>query len=168
MNPMHRLAELHLALGRLLDKMQAVALLAARLYVADVFIRSGWLKLTTWSSTLDLFQSEYHVPLLPPEAAAMAATFGELFFPALLVIGLFTRVAAIATFVVNAVAVISYSNVLLAEGFEAALGNHVLWGVLLLALMLFGAGGVSVDSWLTRRAALSRSIPATASAQPGV
>jgi putative oxidoreductase len=74
-----------------------------------------------------------------------------LFFPALLLIGLFSRVAAIGTFAVNAMAVISYSNVLLADGYEAALGNHILWGTLLLGLMVFGPGRISVDAVLERR-----------------
>jgi hypothetical protein len=37
-------------------------------------------------------------------------------------------------------AVISYANVLLAEGYEAALGQHVLWGSLLLFLIIYGPG----------------------------
>jgi putative oxidoreductase len=151
MNFLLKLTDLHAALGRLLDKLQPLALLAARLYVADVFLRSGWLKLTGWDSTLDLFRTEYHVPVLSPELAAVTGTFGELFFPALLVVGLFGRVAALGTFAVNAMAVISYSDVLLAEGYEAALGNHVLWGTLLLGLTVFGPGRISVDAWLERR-----------------
>lgn len=148
-----RLTDLHAAFGRLLDKLQPVALLAARLYVAGVFWKSGWLKLTGWSSTLDLFREEYRVPLLSPDVAAIAGTFGELFFPALLVIGLFGRIGALGTCVVNAVAVISYSHVLLSEGLEAALGQHVLWGVLLLGLLVFGPGRLSADAWLEGRAA---------------
>ncbi|HEU4626075.1 MAG TPA: DoxX family protein [Steroidobacteraceae bacterium] len=144
------LTQWHAALARWLDKLQPLALLAARLYVTDIFWRSGWLKLTSWESTLDLFRDEYHVPLLPPDVAAVMGTFGELFFPALLVLGLFGRVGAIGTFVVNAMAVISYSNVLLAEGYEAALGNHILWGALLLALSVFGPGKISLDSWLDK------------------
>ena len=153
MNWLFRLTDLHAGLGRLLDKLQPVALLAARVYIADVFWKSGWLKLTTWSGTLDLFRDEYRVPVLPPEAAAVAGTFGELFFPALLVLGLFGRIGALGTFVVNAVAVISYSHVLLAEGYEAALGNHILWGSLLAGLIVFGPGAISVDHWLERRSA---------------
>lgn len=153
MNFLLKLTNLHAALGRLLDKLQPLALLAARVYVTDVFWRSGWIKFTSWSSTLDLFQTEYHVPVLPPYLAAVAGTFGELFFPALLVIGLFGRLGAIGTFAVNAMAVISYSNVLLSEGFEAALGNHILWGTLLLGLTVFGPGKISVDHWLERRSA---------------
>jgi putative oxidoreductase len=151
-----RLSEWHASFGALLDKLQSLALLAARLYVTKVFWASGWLKVTSWDGTLSLFESEYHVPLLPPHAAAVAGTFGELFFPALLVLGWFGRIGALGTFVVNAVAVISYSNVLLAEGSEAALGNHILWGTLLLGLIVFGPGKISVDAWLERRAALSR------------
>src|SRR6185436_580816 len=151
MNFLLKLSDLHAALGRWLDKLQPLALLAARLYIADVFWKSGWLKLTAWSSTLDLFREEYHVPLLPPEMAAVAGTFGELFFPALLVLGLFGRIGALGTFFVNAMAVISYSNVLLAEGYEAALGNHILWGSLLLGLIVFGPGKISIDAWLERR-----------------
>jgi putative oxidoreductase len=151
-----RLTEWHSSFGRLLDKLQPLALLAARVYVTKVFWASGWFKVTHWDSTLGLFESEYHVPLLPPHAAAVAGAFGELFFPALLVLGLFGRVGALGTFVVNAVAVISYSNVLLSEGFEAAIGNHILWGSLLLGLIVFGPGVISVDAWLERRSALSR------------
>jgi len=88
-----------------------------------------------------------------PELAAVTGTFGELFFPTLLVFGLFGRLGALGTFAVNAMAVISYSHVLLAEGFEAALGNHILWGVLLLGLTVFGPGKISVDAWLERRSA---------------
>lgn len=153
MNFLLRLTALHAALGRLLDWLQPLALLAARVYIADIFWKSGWLKLTSWSGTLDLFRDEYRVPVLSPEVAAVAGTFGELFFPALLVLGLFGRIGALGTFVVNAVAVISYSHVLLADGFEAALGNHILWGSLLVGLTVFGPGAMSVDYWLERRAA---------------
>jgi putative oxidoreductase len=146
-----KLTEWHAAFGRLLDKLQPFALLAARLYVAKIFIWSGWLKLTAWDQTVELFASEYHVPVLSPLPAAMLGTFGELFFPALLVLGLFGRIGALGTFVVNAMAVISYSHVLFAEGFEAAIGQHLLWGVLTLGITLFGPGSLSVDWLLERR-----------------
>ena len=151
MNLLLRLTDLHAAFGRLLDKLQPLALLAARVYVTEIFWKSGWLKLTNWDSTLDLFRTEYHTPVLPPDVAAVAGTFGELFFPALLVFGCYGRIGALGTFAVNAMAVISYSNVLLAEGYEAALGNHVLWGSLLLGLTVFGPGKLSIDALLERR-----------------
>ncbi|MEP7246235.1 MAG: DoxX family protein, partial [Gammaproteobacteria bacterium] len=142
MNFLLTLTNLNAALGRLLDRLQPLALLAARLYVADVFWKSGWIKFTNWDSTLDLFRDEYHVPVLPPDLAAVAGTFGELFFPALLVLGLFGRFGALGAFAVNAMAVISYAHVLFQEGFEAAIGQHILWGTLLIGLAVFGPGSI--------------------------
>jgi putative oxidoreductase len=153
MNRLLDLVNWHGAFGRGLDHLQSPLLLGARWYVAWVFLKSGWLKLSSWDSTLDLFRTEYRVPLLPPELAAVAGTFGELAFPLLLIAGLFTRVGALGAFAVNAMAVVSYSHVLLSEGFEAAIGQHVLWGLTLLVVALFGGGRFSVDQLLERRSA---------------
>lgn len=160
MTALLNLTAAHAALGRLLDHFRSLLLLATRCYVGWQFWKSGWLKVSSWSSTLDLFRTEYHVPVLPPEIAAITGAGGEIFFPALLFIGLFGRVGALGAFFVNTMAVISYRQVLLAEGSEAALGQHVLWGFMLLVLAVFGPGGISLDSWLERRNA-SRCRPAS-------
>jgi putative oxidoreductase len=143
-----KLAGAHGALGRVLDHFRSLVLLGTRFYVGWQFWKSGWLKVSSWSSTLDLFRTEYHVPLLSPPVAAVTGAAGELFFPALLFLGLFSRVGALGGFFVNAMAVISYRQVLLAEGSEAALGQHVLWGFMLLILSVFGPGKIALDSWL--------------------
>jgi putative oxidoreductase len=161
MNFVLKLTDAHAALGRLLDHFRSVLLFGTRLYVGWQFWKSGSLKLSSWPSTLDLFRSEYHVPLLPPDVAAVAGTFGELFFPALLFIGLFSRVGALGAFFVNAMAVISYRQVLLAEGSEAALGQHILWGFMLLVLAIIGPGRIALDTWLESRSA-RRCRPVTA------
>jgi len=153
MSMLLKLAGAHAALGRFLDHLGSLVLLATRFYVAWQFWKSGWLKVSSWSTTLDLFRTEYHVPLLPPPVAAVTGAGGELFFPALLFVGLFSRVGALGAFFVNAMAVISYRQVLLAEGFEAALGQHVLWGFMLLILAVFGPGRFALDSWLGRQLA---------------
>lgn len=153
MNRLLDLVNWHAAFARGLDHLQSLVLLGTRLYVAWVFLKSGWLKLSAWDSTLDLFRSEYRVPLLPPELAAVVGTAGELAFPLLLIAGLFTRVGALGAFAVNAMAVIAYAHVLLAEGFEAALGQHVLWGFMLAVLAVFGGGRLSLDQLLERRSA---------------
>ncbi len=142
----------HGALARTLDHLRSPLLLATRLWVSWQFLVSGWLKLTTWDTTLVLFENEYRTPLLSPFAAAVAGTCGELFFPALLVLGAFSRVAALGLFAVNLLAVVSYWHVLGSEGYEAALAQHVLWGFMILVLLAFGAGGLSVDGILERRA----------------
>jgi putative oxidoreductase len=147
------LASLHAALARLLEPLRSLFLLATRLYVGWQFWKSGWLKVSSWSSTLDLFRTEYHVPLLPPEVAAVTGAFGEIFFPALLFLGLFSRVGALGGFFVNAMAVISYRQVLLAEGSEAALAQHILWGFMFFLLAVTGPGKIALDTWLERRLA---------------
>jgi putative oxidoreductase len=153
MSPLLKFAGAHVALGRLLNHFQSLALLATRLYVGWQFWKSGWLKVTSWSTTLELFRTEYHVPLLPPPLAAVTGAGGELLFPALLFLGLFSRIGALGAFFVNTMAVISYRQVLLAEGSEAALGQHVLWGFMLLILALFGPGRFALDRWLDARLA---------------
>ena len=136
--------------ARLLNPLQSLFALGARLYVSWQFLKSGYLKVTSWDSTIYLFENEYHTPVLSPHAAAAAGSFGELFFPTLLVLGLVSRLSAIGLFAVNAMAVISYSQVLLAEGSEAALGQHILWGTLLVFLMIYGPGKFSLDYLLNR------------------
>jgi putative oxidoreductase len=129
-----------------LDSAQPLALLAARLYVAEVFFVSGLTKLRDWETTLALFEDEYRVPLLSPTAAAVMGTAGELVLPVLLAFGLAGRFAAAGLFAVNAVAVVS-----LAEIAPAALQQHVLWGCLLVGVVLWGAGRWSVDRFVAPR-----------------
>ena len=131
--------------ARALDPLQSLFALGSRWYVSWQFLKSGHLKLVSWDNTLYLFEHEYHTPVLPPHVAAVAGTFGELFFPTLLVLGLASRLGAVGLLAVNAMAVISYSQVLLAAGAEAALGQHILWGTILLFLALFGPGKLSID-----------------------
>lgn len=123
--------------------------LGIRLYMADVFFRSGLVKIRNWDGTMYLFENEYRVPLLPPELAAWLGTFGELFFPPLLALGLAARFAALSLSVVNVMAVVSFWHVL-AEN-EAARTSHVYWGLLLLVTVCHGPGGLSVDHWIRRR-----------------
>jgi putative oxidoreductase len=153
MNAVLALSRWHLAFARPLDALRPLVLLGVRLWVSWQFLVSGWLKLTTWDTTLFLFQDEYHVPLLPPAVAAVAGTFGELFFPLLLVLGLFTRVGALGLFAVNAMALLSYWHVLGGDDFAAARGQHYLWGLMTLVIAVCGAGGISLDGWLERHAA---------------
>ena len=129
----------------LLNALQPVAALAARVYVAQVFFLSGLTKLRDWGTTVALFTDEYKVPLLPPTVAAVLGTAGELVLPVLLVLGLAGRFSALGLFLVNAVAVIA-----LAEIAPAALQQHILWGALLAALAIYGMGPWSLDRWFKR------------------
>src|SRR5436305_800815 len=78
----------------------SLLLLVARLGIAAIFFLSGRTKvegrLTITDSTYELFRTEYALPFAPPVLAAHLATYSEHFFPILLVLGLFTRPAALA------------------------------------------------------------------------
>ena len=132
-------------LDRILAALQPLLALGTRWWVSWQFLKSGWLKLSDWDMTLALFRDEYHTPVLSPAVAAVVGTFGELFFPVLLILGLFGRPAAVGLFVVNVMAVVSYAHVLLSPGFEGAVGQHYLWGFMLLTLAVYGPGRFSVD-----------------------
>ncbi|OED45795.1 hypothetical protein ACH42_04725 [Endozoicomonas sp. (ex Bugula neritina AB1)] len=134
---------LNQALATFLNYLQPLALVSIRCYVAWVFFSAGLTKINDWETTLFLFELEYAVPVLSPAVAAFLGTFGELMFPVLLVFGLFGRFGAMGLSVVNAVAVIS-----LAEIAPAAFSLHVLWGVLLATIVVFGSGRWSLDNLL--------------------
>ena len=81
----------------------------------------------------------------------MTGAFGELFFSTLLVLGIAGRIGPLGLFAVNLMAVISYRQVLLADGYEAALGQHVLWGFMLAMLAVYGLGAITVDRLVINR-----------------
>ncbi len=143
---LHRALALWCALTRALDRLQPPAALAARLYLAQVFFLSGLTKTRDWETTVALFTDEYHVPLLPPALAAAMGTTGELALPVLLVLGLGGRFAALGLSVVNAVAVISLSDIA-----PAALQQHVFWGALLAGLAIYGSGPWALDRFTAPR-----------------
>ncbi len=129
-----------------LDRLAPAVDLLIRILVANVFWKSGLTKIATWDSTLYLFEYEYAVPLLSPEAAAVIGTGIELAMPVLLFIGLATRLSASVLFVFNIAAVLSFPvlNILDAK-------DHQYWGLLLLVTMFHGPGRLSIDYFLKKR-----------------
>jgi uncharacterized membrane protein YphA (DoxX/SURF4 family) len=77
MNKLLDFVNLHAAIGRGLDHLRSLLLFGTRLWVSWQFLKSGWLKVTSWDVTLELFRSEYHVPLLPPYLAAVVGACGS-------------------------------------------------------------------------------------------
>jgi putative oxidoreductase len=119
----------------------AVALVA-RLSMAGVFWRSGQTKVEGWrvtDSAIELFRSEYQLPLLDPVLAAHLAAVAEHVFPVLLVVGLATRFAALALLIMTlTIQVFVYPD---------AWPTHGTWAACFLLLMAHGPGRLSAD-WL--------------------
>ncbi|MDE2002480.1 MAG: DoxX family protein [Betaproteobacteria bacterium] len=134
-------------LQRVLQSLDAVpyALLALplRLAVATVFWNSAMTKLANWDTALALFSDEYKLPLLPPDLAAHLAVSIELSTPVLLVLGLFTRPAALV--------LLGMTSVIEVFVYPQAWPTHIQWAAMLLVLLCRGAGTWSVDHWLRQR-----------------
>jgi len=101
----------------------------------------GWPRLS--DSVVDLFQYEYQLPVVPPEIAAMMAAFSEHFFPLLLVLGLGTRLSALALLVMTATIQLLV--------YPGAYATHGTWAAVLLFLMVYGPGKLSLDHWIAQR-----------------
>jgi len=141
-----RFAGLYCAASGLIDRLQPLLLLGFRLYVARVFWMSGLTKIWDWSITLALFTDEYHVPLLPPAVAALMGTATELSMPVLLALGLLTRFGAFVLFFFNIIAVISYPALA-----DIQVKDHIFWGTMILVVLLFGPGKISLDHLVERK-----------------
>ena len=73
----------------------AVIQLAMRFAIGAVFFNAGLLKYRSPELTALLFRDEYKVPVLDPALAAGMATFNELTFSTLLILGLATRASTV-------------------------------------------------------------------------
>jgi putative oxidoreductase len=122
--------------------------LVARLAVASVFWRSGQTKVDGLfhlsDNTFYLFREEYKVPLLPPDLAAYMATTAEHVFPVLLVLGLASRLSALALMGMTAVIQIFVYP----DGWP----EHILWFALLLLILARGPGAIALDHLVWSRA----------------
>ncbi|NMM27778.1 MAG: DoxX family protein [Glaciimonas sp.] len=143
--------------GRIPDSLIAAV---GRFSIAAVFWKSGQTKIQGLSidlvngefhfgwphlsdSAIDLFKSEYRLPLVPPELAAPMAAFAEHFFPILILLGLATRFSALA--------LLGMTMVIEIFVYPDAYPTHGVWATILLYLIAKGPGKISLDHWLARR-----------------
>jgi putative oxidoreductase len=115
--------------------------LVARFGIAGVFFLSGRTKvdglLSVNDSAVTLFREEYRLPLVSPELGAHLAAYAEHLFPVLLVLGLATRLSALALLGMTAVIEIFV--------YPDAWATHLSWAAPLVYLAARGAGRWSLD-----------------------
>ena len=128
-----------------MPSLQNIFLLVLRLWVAWIFMNAGLTKFNNWDSTLFLFEYEYQVPLIPWQLAAYVGTAAEVILPVFVAIGLVTRPMALALFSFNIVAVISYPAI-----WKNGFLDHQLWGLMILVVILYGAGRWSTDQFFKK------------------
>lgn len=136
---------------------EGVVLFFMRVVLAGIFWRSGQTKIVegTWftisENTFFLFQDEYGGVPLPSDLAAVMATVSEHLFPILLVIGLFTRLSALALLgMTMVIQVFVYP--------DAWWQVHSLWAAMTLVLIVRGGGWLSLDVLLARTARSGRAV----------
>lgn len=121
--------------------LQAAALLAIRIWIAEIFFMSGLTKIKSWTTTIALFEDEYKVPLLSSEVAAYMATFAELALPLLLILGLMTPFSALGLIGITLVIeIFVYPDTT----------EHYYWLLLLGILLTHGGGKFGLDYWLLK------------------
>lgn len=124
-----------------------LVLAVSRVAIASVFFYSGRTKiegvLRVTDGAVALFRDEYHLPLVDPSLAAHAAAYAEHLFPLLLVLGLGTRLSALA--------LLGMTLVIQVFVYPDAWPTHLSWAAPLLLLAARGAGAWSIDRWLELR-----------------
>lgn len=124
-----------------------VLALATRVGIAAIFFYSGRTKvegfLTLTDGAYELFRTEYRLPLVSPEIAAHLAAYAEHLLPMLLLLGLFSRLSALA--------LLGMTLVIQVFVYPDAWPTHLSWAALLLYLVGRGAGRLSLDRALDIR-----------------
>ncbi|OIQ47757.1 MAG: hypothetical protein BM565_05085 [Gammaproteobacteria bacterium MedPE] len=140
------------SLNQLCSKIpEDIIALVARIAVGLVFWRSAqtkidgstilgqkWQFFNVSDSTFTLFEYEYELPIIPSDIAAYLATYGEFFLGGAIILGLFTRLSAIA--------LLGMTLVIQIFVYPDAWPTHIMWLVPLLYLIKHGGGKASVDS----------------------
>lgn len=147
-----RIAHLHDRVVAVLSSrwMEGVALLTTRVALAGIFWRAGRAKIAEGTlfeisdATFYLFEYEYAGVPLSPAIAAPLATLGEHLFPALLVVGLATRLSAAALMGMTLVIQIFVYP-------DAWWTTHIVWVALAAVLIVRGGGILSLDAAIARR-----------------
>ncbi len=126
----------------------AIALLA-RASIAAIFWRSAITKVDqdyqVTDLTIALFQDEYlkNLPFLPAAPMAYLATALEFAMPALIVVGLATRLATLPL-----IGMALFIQLLV---YPTSWPDHLIWFALLVFLLARGPGAISLDALLARQ-----------------
>lgn len=122
----------------------AVALLA-RAAIATIFWRAANSKIGNFDLTIALFQDEYlrNLPFLPAAPMAYLATAVEFAMPALILVGLATRLATLP--------LIGMALFIQLFVYPTSWPDHLIWITLLGLLLARGPGAISADALLARQ-----------------
>tara|TARA_R110000868_G_scaffold369683_1_gene633105 strand:+ start:9385 stop:9939 length:555 start_codon:yes stop_codon:yes gene_type:complete len=129
----------------LLTKVETVKLLTWTELINDFPVERARLRLpdfplTLRSAALQQFETDFVLPLIPPGLAVWIATLAEFILPILLLLGLATRLSALALVGMTLVIQVFVYP-------DAWWPTHALWIVIAGYLALNGPGRASIDHW---------------------
>ena len=124
--------------------------LLGRLSLAWIFWVNGragvgdsWMILQPHPRSIAMFRGAYDISYVPAEVAALAVQIAEFTLPVLLAFGLATRFAALGLLVLVAVFELFVQH--------GPYATHGVWAAVLLMIIKYGPGSVSLDEMLGRR-----------------
>ncbi len=130
------------------DRLRWLPPTVARLTIGLVFLQTGWGKVTNIQKVIGFF-TELGIPA--PEIQARLAATAELGCGALILVGLFTRVATLPLITTMTVAILTARRGDIHELSDLLGMEEYLFIVVLLWLGAYGAGPLSLDAVLAKR-----------------
>jgi putative oxidoreductase len=131
-----------------LEKSQWAALLLARLSVGLLFLSTGWGKVHSIPKVTSFF-IELHIPA--PGLNAVVVAYSELIGGALLVLGLFTRLATIPLIVSMIVAILTAKLADIHSVFDLVGAEEFTYFCMLVVILVLGPGKAALDVLVARR-----------------
>ena len=141
------LAEFRLRALVLLERVTWLSPLLGRLAVGLLFLSTGWGKVHSLDKVTHFFQT---LGIPAPGLNAVVVGYSELVCGALLVIGLFTRVATLPLIVSMVVAILTAKLPDIHGLFDLVGADEFTYLCVLIMLALIGPGKLSLDTFLIR------------------
>lgn len=127
----------------ILEKYAApILLLVIRLWMANIFFKSGLTKIANIDATISLFEYEYALPLIPPAIAAYLSIAFELGCSVFLAFGLATRLVVLPLIIMT----------LIIQFLVIQNPEHFYWLFLFATILVFGGNKISADYFLKKAA----------------
>jgi putative oxidoreductase len=142
------IAEYRLRISSELQRASFLAPLLGRLCVGLLFISTGWGKVHSLDQVTHFFQT---LGIPAPGLNAVVVGYSELVCGALLVLGLFTRLATLPLIVSMVIAILTAKLPDIHGLFDLVAADEFTYLCVLMMLALIGPGKLSLDQLLVRR-----------------
>lgn len=133
------------------NEIESIIALGIRLYIAQIFYRSGIVRLNSWDSQEFMFTDIHPVPFLPPSFAAPVTTLSEIGLAMAFAFGFLGRLSGMGLLIMTLVIQLIVAQT--PQGVENHIGNsvHYFWMLLCLVVAINGPGRMSVDRMIWDR-----------------